>query len=187
MGIRESRLPAASEGSLPEYGDAVTQTTEALSATRTRTARAEHAERLGARGFAFGVGTCTAGVAAFLLVQLQAWPPHEDETLALFVGRKSLGGLLHTVLGQRGGAPLHFLLAWIVAHTGGGLTELQLISALLAAASVPVIGALGLRLATPSVALVGTALAGGSWVLLFHGVYGRMCSLFLFTSAISYL
>jgi len=30
-------------------------------------------------------------------------------------------------------------------------------------------------------------LASGSWVLLFHGIYGRMYSIFLFTSAVSYL
>ena len=30
-------------------------------------------------------------------------------------------------------------------------------------------------------------LASGSWVLLFHGIYGRMYSMFLFTSALSYL
>src|SRR5947209_12509368 len=99
MGILESRLPAASEESLQEYGDAVTQTTEAVSATRTSAARAETVDRLDGRTFKLGVGACTAGVAAFLLVQLQAWPPHEDETLALFVGRKSLGSLMHTVLG----------------------------------------------------------------------------------------
>src|ERR1700694_2480762 len=85
---------------------------------------------LNEKHFRIGVGACTAGVLTFLLVQLTAWPPHEDETLALFVGRQSLGDLFHTVLGQRGGAPLHFLLAWIVAHAGGGLTELRLLSAL---------------------------------------------------------
>src|SRR5205823_5152010 len=116
-----------------------------------------------------------------------AWPPHEDETLALFVGRQSFGDLLGTVLGERGGAPLHFVLAWLVAHTGGGLESLRLISAIFAAASVPVMALLGRRLAGPAAALLGTALASASWVLLFHGVYGRMYSLFLFTSALSYL
>ena len=140
-----------------------------------------------ANSFRLGVGACTAGVLSFLLVRLSAWPPHEDETLALFVGRQSLGGLVHTVLGQRGGAPLHFGFAWIVAHTGGGLTSLRLVSALFAAGSVPVIAALGARLAGRGAALAASALVSGSWVLLFHGVYGRMYSLFLFTSALSYL
>jgi len=87
---------------------------------------------LGAHRFGLGLAACTAAVAVFVLVQLSAWPPHEDETLALFVGRKDLGGLLSTVLNQRGGAPLHFLLAWIVAHLGGGLTALRFVSALFA-------------------------------------------------------
>jgi hypothetical protein len=93
-----------------------------------------------AHRFALGLAGCTAAVATFVLVQLSAWPPHEDEALALLVGRKSLGGLLSTVLNQRGGAPLHFLLAWGVAHADGGLIGLRLVSALFAIASVPLIG-----------------------------------------------
>jgi uncharacterized membrane protein YczE len=142
---------------------------------------------VGSRAFRLGVAGCAAGVGAFLLVQLTAWPPHEDETLALFVARESLHGTLQTVLGERGGAPLHFLLAWIVAHTGGGLAELRIVSALLAVASVPVVALLAARLAGRTVALAATILVSGSWVLLFHGVYGRMYSLFLLTSALSYL
>lgn len=137
--------------------------------------------------FEIGVGAFTAAVAAFLLVQLTAWPPHEDETLALFVGREPLGGLLDTVLSERGGAPLHFLLAWVVAHAGGGLGSLRLVSAIFAVASVPLVAALSARLAGKGPALVATALVSGSWMLLFHGVYGRMYSLFLFTSVLSYV
>jgi hypothetical protein len=137
--------------------------------------------------FRLGVAACAAAVAAFLLARLTAWPPHEDETLALFVGRDSLPGMLDTVLGQRGGAPLHFLFAWGVAHLGGGLTALRLVSAAFAVASVPVVAALCARLAGRGPALVATALVSASWMLLFHGVYGRMYSLFLFTSTLSYL
>src|SRR5919201_2319862 len=142
---------------------------------------------LSARAFAIGVAGCTVGVLVFLLVQLRAWPPHEDETLALFVGRQSFGDLLEIVLGRRGGAPLHFLFAFAVAHLGGGVTALRLFSALFAVGSVPVIAALGTRLGGRSVGLGAAVLASGSWVLLFHGVCGRMYSLFLLTSALSYL
>ncbi len=137
--------------------------------------------------FLAGVAACTVGVAAFLLVQLSGWPPHEDETLPLFVGRQPLGGLFDIVLGKRGGAPLHFLLAWIVAHSGGGLHEMRLLSALFAIASVPAIAALGNRLAGRGPGLAAAALAAGSWVLLFHGIYARMYSLFLFLATLSYL
>jgi hypothetical protein len=167
----------------------VTETTDALPGPLPQAATEQPAERadLGERAFVLGVAASTAAVAAFLSARLLAWPPHEDETLALFVSRDSLGGLLHTVLGERGGAPLHFLLSWIVAHTGGGLTGLRIVSAVFAVASVPLIAALGARLAGRSVALTTTVLASASWMLLFHGVYARMYSLFLFTSALSFL
>lgn len=134
-----------------------------------------------------GIAACSAAVGAFLALRLTAWPPHEDETLALFVGRGSLGSLAETVLGERGGAPLHFLAAWVVAHLGGGLTELRAVSAVFAVASIPVLAMVVVRLVDRTTALVATVIASASWVVLFHGVYGRMYSLFLFTSALSYL
>jgi hypothetical protein len=142
---------------------------------------------LSARAYAVGVAVCTAAVAAFVLVQLHAWPPHEDETLALFTGRHSFGDVLRIVLDRRGGAPLHFVFAFLVAHLGGGLTALRIVSAIFAVASVPLVGALGTRFGGRTTGLAAAALASGSWVLLFHGVYGRMYSLFLFTSLLSYL
>ena len=134
-----------------------------------------------------GVAAVTAVAAAFLLHQLMAWPPHEDETLALFVGRDSLGGVLEHVTRERGGAPLHFLLAWAVAHSGFGLGGLRLLSAAFALASLPLVALLGIRLAGRRAALLAPALAAASWIFLFHGVYGRMYSLFLLLSLLSYL
>jgi hypothetical protein len=137
--------------------------------------------------FRLAVGALTAGVAGFLLTQLQAWPPHEDEALALFVSRQPLGDLVDTVLGERGGAPLHFLLTHLVGTVSPGLTGLRLLSVLFAVASIPVIACLAARLTNRTTALVTTLLVATSWTLLFHGIYGRMYSLFLFTSALSFL
>ena len=140
-----------------------------------------------AHWFWAGSGTAAAGVAAALGALLHTWPPHEDEALALFVGRGSLPHVVHTVIADRGGAPLHFVLAWAVAHLGGGLTALRLVSLVFAVASVPVIAALGAKLADRAVGLVAAVLASGTWVFLFHGIYGRMYSLFLFASTLSFL
>lgn len=137
--------------------------------------------------FRIGVGALTAVVAAFLFARLTVWPPHEDETLALFAGRGSVGQLIRTVLGERGGAPLHFLFAWVITHTGGGLVELRLVSTLFAVASVPLIAVLVARLTDRAVGLVATAIVVPSWMLLFHGIYGRMYSIFLFTATLSYI
>lgn len=128
------------------------------------------------------VGGVTLATGAFLFHQLMAWPPHEDETLALFVGRDSLPGVVEHVTRDRGGAPLHFLVAWAVAHLGLGLGGLRVASAVFALASLPLVAMLGRRLAGPTVALVATVVVAPSWMLLFHGVYGRMYSLFLFSS-----
>jgi 4-amino-4-deoxy-L-arabinose transferase-like glycosyltransferase len=144
-------------------------------------------DELDRRLFVGGVSAITLAVAVFLFIQLDKWPPHEDETLPLFVGRHSLTDAFDIVLAKRGGAPLHFLLAWIVAHTGGGLHEMRLLSALFAVASIPAIAILGNRLTGRAPALAAAALAAGSWVLLFHGIYARMYSLFLFLATVSYL
>ena len=89
------------------------------------------------RAFWTGVGCATAGVAAFLVAQLHALPPHEDETLALFVGQQPLGDMLDTVLGERGGAPLHFLLVHVATWISPSLTALRLLSVVFAVASIP--------------------------------------------------
>ena len=157
------------------------------SATHPRSRQHHLRAALAERWFPLGIAGCAAAAGTFLLTRLHAWPPHEDEALALFVGRDSLAGLLETVHGERGGAPLHFLVAWVVVHMGGGLTALRVVSALFAVASLPVLAMLSARLAGRRVALAATALASASWLFLFHGVYGRMYSLFLLTSALSYL
>jgi hypothetical protein len=145
------------------------------------------AGEIGSRAFWAAVLGCAVAVGVFLIARLGAWPPHEDEALALFVGRNSLGDLLGIVQGDRGGAPLHFLAAWTVVQLDGGLTGLRLVSALAAVASLPAIGALLARLAGRTTALVGTVLVSASWMLLFHGIYARMYSLFLLASTLSYL
>ena len=180
-GIR--RLPSARMVRHSMDETATTLPARATGLPRFRAATDELDRRL----FVGGVSAITLAVAVFLFVQLDKWPPHEDETLPLFVGRHSLTDAFDIVLAKRGGAPLHFLLAWIVAHTGGGLHEMRLLSALFAVASIPAIAILGNRLAGRAPALAAAALAAGSWVLLFHGIYARMYSLFLLLSTLSYL
>jgi hypothetical protein len=140
-----------------------------------------------ARWYPLGVAAITAATAGFLFHQLLAWPPHEDEALPLFIGRHPLDKVFQVVLEERGGAPLHFLLAWVVAHLDLGLEGLRAVSAIFAVASLPVIALLLARLGGRLHALIATVIVAASWTFLFHGVYGRMYSLFLFTSALSYL
>jgi hypothetical protein len=115
---------------------AMTQGIEART-DETRTAVAAAARSwLAVRWPYLGIAAVVVAAAAFLLHQLMAWPPHEDETLALFIGRDSISGVVEHVTRDRGGAPLHFILAWGVAHLGFGLGGLRLLSATFAVASV---------------------------------------------------
>jgi hypothetical protein len=156
-------------------------------AARTAALRRGRVRVREAEVFWIGTAVVTAALAGVLGWFLRTWPPHEDETLALFVGRGSLPHVIQTVITERGGAPLHFTFAWLVVHLGGGLTALRLVSLVFAVASIPLIALLGARLADRLTGLVAAALSSATWVLLFHGVYGRMYSLFLFTSLLSFL
>src|SRR5262245_6509491 len=183
-GIGTRRSARWEEASSENRRSPVTQTVDAKTRWHSETTSAED---LAERRFRLGVAGLTSAAALFLALRLTAWPPHEDETLALFVGRHRLDDLFGVVLDERGGAPLHFLVAWTVAHLGLGLDGLRAASALFAIASVPVVALLLRRLSDRTTALVATAIVTASWMLLFHGVYGRMYSLFLLTSALSYL
>src|SRR4029078_947632 len=79
------------------------------------------------------------------------------------------------------------LLAWGVVRLGGGLTALRVVSLVFAVASVPLMALLGARLADRATGVVAAAFASASAVFLFHGIFGRMYSLFLFTSLLSFL
>jgi hypothetical protein len=137
--------------------------------------------------YRLGVWAIAAGLGAFLVLGAVRWPPHEDETLVFFVSRQPIGELFSTVFEERGGAPLHFLLAHAVESVWSGLLPLRLISVAFAVASIPVIAALAARLTDRRTALVATAIAAASWMAIYHGIYARMYALFLFTSALSFL
>ncbi len=82
-------------------------------------------------------------------------PPAPADGLAAARGRDARAlrrprlarGVVEHVTRERGGAPLHFLLAWGVAHLGVGLGALRLVSVVFALGSLPLVALLGRRLA----------------------------------------
>jgi hypothetical protein len=134
-----------------------------------------------------GVGALTAGLAIFLLTSLVIWPPNEDETLVFFISRQPLGELLDTVSGERGGAPLHFLLAHLVLLVSPTLEALRLLSAVPVVLAIPVVAALAARLAGRGTALVAALIVAASWATHYLAVYARMYGLFLLLTALLFL
>ena len=110
---------------------------------------------------------------------------HRDEALAVMVARRPLGELLETVQLVRGGAPLHFLLAKLVAELGGGLVATRAISAVGLLLAIVAVGLLGRALAGPVVGAGAAWIVALSPVALYYGDFARMYSLFLAFSALS--
>src|SRR2546426_6172464 len=70
-------------------------------------------ERHALRTVGFAPALALAGLTAFLYARLlpdiAGKPFHEDEAVAGLISARPLGDVLHTVVLDRGGAPLHFL------------------------------------------------------------------------------
>ena len=75
--------------------------------------RQEWARSASASGPALALVGLTALLCARLLPDIAGKPLHEDEAVAGLISARPLGDLLRTVVLDRGGAPLHFLLAHV--------------------------------------------------------------------------
>ena len=123
--------------------------------------------------------------AARLLPYLGDRVMHRDEALAVMIARRPLGELLETVQLVRGGAPLHFLLAKLVAEFGGGLVATRAVSAVGMLLAIVAVGLLGRALGGPAVGAGAAWIVALSPVALYYGDFARMYSLFLAFSALS--
>jgi hypothetical protein len=132
-----------------------------------------------------GLATATAFLLARSLPDLTAKPWQEDEAVAGLISARPLGDLLHTVLLDRGGAPLHFVLAHAAFAVDGSPRTLRWLSLLFAIATIPLCYDLSRRLAGRFVGMTAAALAATSQLLTIYGTFGRMYSLFAFASALS--
>ncbi len=122
---------------------------------------------------------------ARLLPDVSGKPLHEDEAVAGLVSARPLGEVLQTVVLDRGGAPLHFVLAHVALVVDPSPETLRWLSAVFAVATVPLCYDLARRLAGPPAGLIAAALAATSQLLMVYGTFGRMYSLFAFASVLA--
>jgi Dolichyl-phosphate-mannose-protein mannosyltransferase len=130
-----------------------------------------------------------AGSIAFLLVRLvpdvRGKPLFDDEVLAGLTAVHPLGELFEIVLADRGGAPLHFVLAHVTLLLDPSAEALRWLSLVFALATVPVCYDLGRRLGGRTAAVVSAVVAATSSMLAVYGTVGRMYALFAFASAVA--
>jgi len=131
------------------------------------------------------LGAAVAYLLATALPDIAGKPWHEDEAVAGLISAQPLGDVLHTVLLDRGGAPLHFVLAHAAFALGGSPETLRWLSLVFALATIPLCYDLARRLAGQFAGLTAAALAATSQLLAIYATFGRMYSLFAFTSTLA--
>jgi Dolichyl-phosphate-mannose-protein mannosyltransferase len=130
--------------------------------------------------------TASAGfLLARTLPDIAHKPWHEDEAVAGLIAAHPLGDVLHTVLLDRGGAPLHFALAHLAFAVDGSPRTLRWLSLVFALATIPLCYDLARRLAGRFAGLTAAALTATSQLLTIYATFGRMYSLFAFSSALA--
>src|SRR5262245_57481122 len=117
------------------------------------------------------------GAAVFLAVRLihdlGVKPYFEDEAVAGLIASRPLGELLRTVVWDRGGSPLHFLLAHVVFAASPTGDALRWLSIACAVATVAVGYALGRELAGDAAAVAAAWVVAASDLLRVYGTFGR--------------
>ena len=130
-----------------------------------------------------------AASAGFLLARalpdISGKPWHEDEAVAGLIAARPFGDLLHTVVLDRGGAPLHFLFAHAAFALDGSPRTLRWLSLVFALGTIPLCYDLARRVAGRFAGLTAAALAATSQLLTIYATFGRMYSLFAFSTALA--
>lgn len=112
-------------------------------------------------------------------------PLWSDEVLTGLTALHSLPNLLDIVLFDRGGAPLHFVLAHFALAINASPEALRWLSVVFAVAAVPLCFDLGRRLGGRVAGVTAGVVAAGSSMLAVYGSIGRMYALFAFASALA--
>jgi hypothetical protein len=98
---------------------------------------------------------------------------------------RPLAEVLDTVMVDRGGAPLHFVLTHAVFWAETSADALRWLSVACALAAVPLCFDLGRRLGGASAGIVSAAIVASSTALAVYGSFGRMYALFVLVAALA--
>jgi hypothetical protein len=125
----------------------------------------------------------------FLLVRLapdvRGKPLFEDEAIVGQVAVHGLTSVLRTVIWDRGGAPLHFVLAHLVLSVVGSAAALRWLSVVAAIATVPVAFDLGRRVGGREVGALASVVCASSGLLSVVGSFGRMYAVYALAGALA--
>jgi hypothetical protein len=111
-----------------------------------------------------------------------------DEGRTVLLVHRDLGSMLSNLPGGSELNPAYYVLAWLWSQVfGTGEAGLRSLSALIGTATVPVVHAIALRLATRRVAVIAGLLAAVSPMLVWQAQDARPYALLVFLTAVSFL
>jgi hypothetical protein len=119
-----------------------------------------------------------------LVPDIRGKPYYEDEAVAGLIAMRPLDEVLDTVLFDRGGAPLHFVLVHAAFWVDTSADALRWLSVLAAVAAIPLCFDLARRLGGPGAGVIAAAVAASSTALAVYGSFGRMYALFVLVAAL---
>lgn len=131
-----------------------------------------------------GVGAAAGFLLYRLVPDVRTKNYFEDEALAALIAMRPFGEMLETVLLDRGGAPLHFVLAHLALRFDTSADALRSLSIVAAVAAIPLCYDLGRRLGGTAAGLIAAVVAASSTALAIYGTFGRMYSLFVLVAAL---
>jgi hypothetical protein len=131
------------------------------------------------------VGATLAYLLTRLIRDAGGKPIYDDEALAGLIAARPLNEIVETVMGDRGGAPLHFLLAHVALALDPSPLALRALSIVFAVGAVLVCYDLGRRLGGRTAGVAAALVAAASDLLLLYGSFGRMYALFAFAAALA--
>lgn len=136
-------------------------------------------------------GAAIAAVAADALLlrrlapDVRGKPIFTDEVVTGLISARPLREVLPVVVGDRGGAPAHFVLAHAAFAVSASADTLRWVSVLCAVAAVPISYDLGRRLHGQLAGTVAAVVVATSPLLSVYGSFGRMYALLVLSSALS--
>jgi mannosyltransferase len=157
--------------------------------TGTAVLRAPRTRPLALSAGAFAAWGALAAALAYLLARIvpdvRGKPLFEDEAVAGLVAARPLPELLETVMWERGGGPLHFVLSHLTLGLEPSAYALRWLSVVFALATVPLCYDLARRLSGPLAGGTAAVVAATSSLLLVYGSFARMYALYAFASALA--
>jgi hypothetical protein len=112
-------------------------------------------------------------------------PLFEDEAIVGQISVHGVVSVVRTVVWDRGGAPLHFVLAHVVLSAAGSAAALRWLSVVAAVATVPVAFDLGRRVGGREVGALAAVVCASSGLLSVVGSFGRMYALYALAGALA--